>query len=137
MEITEAQFKSAYGGFLCHLRTGLEISSTFQKGVWVVLDTFTDPLPARSLFKGAFVDAYKFFTENISPNLPNKPFPDSLAVSQCLPLLNEPVIIWTNWKPYRAKLTMSEFGGVEFSVICSTHKVQLTTVKGWATAVKE
>lgn len=53
------------------------------------------------------------------------------VIKECMPLLNTPVIIKTNWKRYIARLVKSPFGGVEFRVFDSSHSVQLTTVLGW------
>lgn len=131
MVISEQDFKSTVGNWMSHIKVGLEISTTLKKGVWIVTDTFIGRGEGQTtLFKGGFDEAYAFFTQKLSPNIP---FPSShvFHISAYAPLVGQEVIIWTNWKAYRAKLIPSEFGGVVFSVLGSTHTVELTTVKGW------
>ena len=54
-----------------------------------------------------------------------------MNIQICQPLVGIPVIIKTNWNEYEATLQKSDFGGHEFHVIGSPHKVQLTTVVKW------
>lgn len=67
--MTEYEFRLSVGTWELNPKSGLEITATLRKGVWMVKDACSGAECRKPLFKGMFDEAYRFYESSISPNL--------------------------------------------------------------------